>query len=141
MPTQLVKENEKLLTGGDLVHYHCPSTFLRKARKPRPFSVLNLKPIQMPSMNMDEVFSARAQFTTPQWMDVLLLRSVGMEPTNLDERVKWHLVTRMIPFVENNYNVCELGPRGTGEKPCLQGVFTELSACFGRTNHRCQPVL
>ena len=113
MPTQLVKENEKLLTGG----IWCIITvqyFFEEGQKTSPFSVLNLKPIQMPSMNMDEVFSARAQFTTPQWMDVLL-RSVGMEPTNLDERVKWHLVTRMIPFVENNYNVCELGPRGTGK--------------------------
>ncbi len=65
-------------------------------------------------MNMDEVFEARPQFSTEQWIDVLL-RSVGMEPTNIEQRVKWHLIARMIPFVENNYNVCELGPRGTGK--------------------------
>ena len=75
---------------------------------------MNLKPIQMPSMNMEEIFSARQYFTTEQWMDVIL-RSVGMEPTNLEDSVKWHLIARMIPFVENNYNVCELGPRGTGK--------------------------
>jgi ATP-dependent Lon protease len=65
-------------------------------------------------MNMEEVFSARQNFSVDQWMDVLL-RSVGMEPTNLETRAKWHLINRMVPFVENNYNVCELGPRGTGK--------------------------
>ena len=113
MPSALVKANEKLLTGG----IWCIITvqyFYEEGQKTSPFSVHHLKPIQMPSMNMDEVFSARRQFTTGQWVDVLL-RSVGMEPVNLEDRVKWHLVTRMIPFVENNYNVCELGPRGTGK--------------------------
>jgi ATP-dependent Lon protease len=65
-------------------------------------------------MDMEELFAARANFSTDQWLDTLI-RSIGMEPTNLKQRVKWHLLTRMIPFVENNYNVCELGPRGTGK--------------------------
>lgn len=68
----------------------------------------------MPNMDMDEVFEARKQFDRDQWIDVLL-RSVGMEPANIGPRTKWHLIARMIPFVENNYNVCELGPRGTGK--------------------------
>ncbi|MCC4264165.1 protease Lon-related BREX system protein BrxL [Oceanimonas baumannii] len=113
VPAGIVKDNEKLLTGG----IWCMVTvqyFYEEGQKTSPFSILNLKPIQMPSMNMDEVFEGRARFNTDQWMDVLL-RSVGMEPTNLDQRVKWHLIARMIPFVENNYNVCELGPRGTGK--------------------------
>jgi ATP-dependent Lon protease len=90
------------------------SYFYEEGQKISPFSVFNLKPIQMPSMNMDEVFDARRKFTMDQWMD-LLLRSIGMEPANLEHRAKWHLIARMIPFVENNYNVCELGPRGTGK--------------------------
>jgi len=65
-------------------------------------------------MNIDELYTARKEYTADQWMD-LLLRSVGMEPANLKHRTKWHLIARMIPFVENNYNVCELGPRGTGK--------------------------
>ena len=109
----LVKENEKLLTGGIwciiTVNY-----FFEEGQKTSPFSINTLKPIQMPSMNMDEVFTARQNFTVDEWIDVLL-RSVGMEPANLEPRVKWHLISRMIPFVENNYNVCELGPRGTGK--------------------------
>ncbi|WP_298909525.1 protease Lon-related BREX system protein BrxL [uncultured Psychrobacter sp.] len=113
VPTNIVKENEKLLTGG-IWSIITVQYFFEEGQKTSPFSIMNLKPIQMPSMNMDEIFSAREHFTNEQWMDVIL-RSVGMEPTNLEERVKWHLIARMIPFVENNYNVCELGPRGTGK--------------------------
>lgn len=113
IPPSIVKLNEKLLTGG----IWCIVTlnyFFEEGQKVSPFSVVNLKPIQMPSMDMGELFEARAGFSTDQWMDVLL-RSVGMEPANLEKRTKWHLLTRMIPYVENNYNVCELGPRGTGK--------------------------
>ena len=113
IPSNIVKQNEKLLTGG----IWCIVTlnyFYEEGQKISPFSVANLKPIQMPSMDMDELFAARGHFNTDQWLDVLV-RSIGMEPTNLKQRVKWHLLTRMIPFVENNYNVCELGPRGTGK--------------------------
>ncbi|VEE64283.1 Lon protease [Shewanella putrefaciens] len=113
IPSNIVKQNEKLLTGG----IWCIITlnyFYEEGQKTSPFSVAMLKPIQMPSMDMEELFAARAQFSTDQWLDVLI-RSIGMEPTNLKQRVKWHLLTRMIPFVENNYNVCELGPRGTGK--------------------------
>ena len=68
----------------------------------------------MPNMNMDELFSGRAALSTDQWRESLI-RSIGMEPASLKEDVQWHLLARMVPFVENNYNVCELGPRGTGK--------------------------
>lgn len=113
VPSQMVKDNEKLLMGG----IWCMITvqyFFEEGQKTSPFGLLTLKPIQMPNMNMDEVFDARANFSREQWID-MLLRSIGMEPANLESRTKWHLITRMIPFVENNYNVCELGPRGTGK--------------------------
>ena len=113
VPSQMVKDNEKLLTGG----IWCMITvnyFYEEGQKTSPFSLFTLKPIQMPNMDMDEVFEARKQFDRDQWIDVLL-RSVGIECANIEQRTKWHLITRMIPFVENNYNVCELGPRGTGK--------------------------
>lgn len=113
IPMQFVRDNEKLLTGG----IWCIVTlqyFFEEGQKTSPFAVSNVKPIQMPNMNMDEIFVGRKSFTQDQWIDVLL-RSVGMEPSNFKERTKWHLLARMIPFVENNYNVCELGPRGTGK--------------------------
>ena len=108
-----VKEYEKLLAGG----IWCIVTlnyFFEEGQKGSPFSVSNLKPIQMPNMDMEQFFEGRRAFTETQWIDVLM-RSTGMEPSNLEQRVKWHLLVRMIPFVENNYNCCELGPRGTGK--------------------------
>jgi len=113
IPSGIVKNNEKLLTGG-IWCIITLSYFFEEGQKTSPFSVSSLKAIQMPSMNMQEIFDARRFFTMDQWLD-LLLRSIGMEPANLKRRAKWHLLARMIPFVENNYNVCELGPRGTGK--------------------------
>lgn len=108
-----VKRYEKLLVGGIwsiiTVHY-----YHEEGQKGSPFTIGDLKPIQMPNMDMEEFFEARKAFSEDEWINVLL-RSTGMEPTVLDERVRWHLLARMIPFVENNYNVCELGPRGTGK--------------------------
>jgi ATP-dependent Lon protease len=116
-----VKEFEKLLVGGIwcivLINY-----YFEEGMKGSPFSIAELKPIQMPNMNMDGLYEARSHFTEEEWIDVLM-RSIGMEPTTIDERVKWHLLARLIPLVENNYNVCELGPRGTGKSH----VYKELS--------------
>ena len=87
-----------------------------------PFILSELKPIQMPNLDLAAVFEGRKAFTESQWIDVLL-RSTGLEPTNFEERVKWHLMARLIPLVENNYNLCELGPRGTGKSH----IYKEIS--------------
>ena len=84
--------------------------------------VEELTPIQMPNLNLAEVFEGRKKFTNREWID-LLLRSIGMEPTQLKEREKWHLLERLVPLVENNYNLCELGPRSTGKSH----VYKEIS--------------
>lgn len=110
---RMVKDNQKLLAGG-IWAIVTVSYFYDEGMKTSPFSIIELKPIQMPNFELSEVLIARKSFTEEQWMDVLL-RSSGMEPANLDERAKWHLLARMIPFVENNFNVCELGPRSTGK--------------------------
>ncbi|WP_284450081.1 protease Lon-related BREX system protein BrxL [Spongiibacter tropicus] len=109
----IVKEYEKLLVGGiwviaTLSYYH------EEGQSGSPFGVTLLKPIQMPNMNMEELFQGRAALSADQWRECLI-RSVGMEPAALGVDVQWHILARMIPFVENNYNVCELGPRGTGK--------------------------
>jgi len=108
-----IKRYQKLLAGG-IWSIVSLKYFYEEGQNSSPFIVEELKPIQMPNMNMEEVFEGRKAFTEDQWIDVLL-RSTGMEPSVFEERVKWHLIARMIPFVENNYNVCELGPRGTGK--------------------------
>lgn len=109
----IVKEYEKLLVGGIWV-IATLSYYFDEGQTSSPFGVSLLKPIQMPNMNMEELFTGRSALTTDQWRECLI-RSVGMEPASLNEDVQWHLLARMIPFVENNYNVCELGPRGTGK--------------------------
>lgn len=119
--TSYVKKFEKLLAGG----IWCIVTlqyFYEENQKGSPFVIQDLKPIQMPNMDMEELFQGCRAFTEEQWIDVLL-RSTGMEPTNFSERVKWHLLARMIPLVENNYNICELGPRGTGKSH----IYKEIS--------------
>ena len=109
----IVKEYEKLLVGGIWV-IATLSYYFEEGQTSSPFGVSLLKPIQMPNMNMDELFNGRAALSTDQWRESLI-RSIGMEPASLKEDVQWHLLARMVPFVENNYNVCELGPRGTGK--------------------------
>ena len=120
VPTSMVKQYEKLLVGG-MWALVTLEYFFEEGQKTSPFSVRQLKPIQMPNMDMDELREGRKQFTAEQWLDVLL-RSSGMEPTTLEKRVKWHLLARMVPFVENNYNVCELGPKGTGKSHIYKEV-------------------
>ena len=111
--TSTVKQYEKLLAGG-IWSIMTMRYFYEEGQKSSPFIVEDLKPIQMPNMDMSELYEGRRHFTEEQWIDVLL-RSVGYEPTQFEDRVKWHLLNRMVPLVENNYNVCELGPRSTGK--------------------------
>jgi ATP-dependent Lon protease len=117
-----VKEFDKLLVGGIWCMVKIDYFYDEEARNSNPFNVSSLQPIQMPNMDIHEVFEGRKNFTKNEWLDVLV-RSTGMEPTQLEERVKWHLLLRLVPLVENNYNMCELGPRGTGKSH----VYKELS--------------
>jgi len=117
-----VKEFDKLLVGGIWCMVKIDYYYDEEVKVANPFSVSSLQPIQMPNMDINEVFEGRKQFTKNEWIDVLI-RSTGMEPTQLEERVKWHLLLRLVPLVENNYNMCELGPRGTGKSH----VYKEIS--------------
>ena len=86
----------------------------KKQKDISPISVRKLTPIQMPHIDFNELKEGRKAFTKDEWIDVML-RSIGMEPDTLSNREKWLLLTRMIPLVENNFNLCELGPRSTGK--------------------------
>ena len=84
--------------------------------------IRDLQPIQLPNIDLDDILLNRKNFTKEEWIDILL-RSCGMEPTQFDDRVKWLLLARLIPLVENNFNLCELGPRGTGKSH----IYKEIS--------------
>lgn len=86
----------------------------KKQKDISPISIRRLTPIQMPHIDLDELKQGRKAFTKDEWLGVLL-RSIGMEPDELSYREKWLILTRMLPLVENNFNLCELGPRSTGK--------------------------
>lgn len=148
VPSDLVVHNEKLLVGGiwcivkieyiglnaddeDREEFE-EDIFGNQKRKKKikkkkskydsPFIISSLKPIQMPNLDLDEIKEARAFFTRDEWID-LLLRSAGYEPNELSQKEKFHYLLRFVPFTQKNYNLVELGPRGTGKSH----VYSELS--------------
>ena len=94
----------------------------KKQKDISPISIRKLTPIQMPHIDIEEVRAGRKAFTQDEWMDVML-RSCGYEPEQLNQRKKWLLLARMLPLVENNFNLCELGPRSTGKSH----IYKEIS--------------
>ena len=117
-----IRDYERLLCGGIWCIVQMEYYYDEADKNRSPFLIHKLTPIQMPSLDFDEVKEARENFTDDEWIDVVL-RSVGMEPLQFDKRVKWLHLARLIPLVENNYNLVELGPRGTGKSH----VYKEIS--------------
>lgn len=117
-----VKKYEKLLAGGIWCIIKMSYYYDEADKKNSPFFIDSITPIQMPNMDIKEFFYKRSSFNKEEWID-LLVRSMGLEPTQLENKVKWHLIERAVPLVENNYNLCELGPRGTGKSH----IYKEIS--------------
>ena len=110
-----VKDYDRLLCGGIWCILQMEYEFIEEDKKnTQPIRIRKLTPIQMPHIDIDELKQGRKAFTKDEWLDILL-RSIGMEPDEFTYREKWLLLTRMIPLVENNFNLCELGPRSTGK--------------------------
>jgi ATP-dependent Lon protease len=118
-----IASNERLLTGGFYAEVHLEyDAAIAQEKNGRPFGIINLRPIQLSSLNaLETMAQARIQFTTEQWRE-LLLRSVGFEPSEISERDQDVLLLRMVPFIERNYNMVELGPRGTGKSYLFQQI-------------------
>ncbi|MGO3778005.1 MAG: BREX system Lon protease-like protein BrxL [Canibacter sp.] len=116
-----VKQNPKLLVGGvwcicDIEYFHSDD------QRVVPWILGSLKPIQVAGVDIDHYYEARKEFTTDEWID-LLMQSIGLNPEQFNDRGKLIALTRLIPFVERNYNVVELGPKGTGKSH----TFSEFS--------------
>lgn len=115
-----VKKFDKLLVGGIWSIIKIKYDF--EENKRMPFVIESLNPIQLPNMDIEGLFEGRKHFTKDEWMDILI-RSMGIEPSQLKQNQKWHFLERIVPLVENNYNMCELGPRGTGKSH----IYKEIS--------------
>ena len=108
------EKHDRLLCGGIWCIVQLEYEYIEEDKNDCPIHIRKLTPIQMPHVDLDELKRGRKNFTKDEWIDVLL-RSIGMEPDTLSYREKWLLITRMLPLVENNFNLCELGPRSTGK--------------------------
>ncbi len=113
---------DRLLSGGIWCIVQLSYEFFEEDSHGTPVNIRKLTPIQMPHIDMEEFKAGRPHFTKEEWLD-LILRSSGMEPTVLEYRTKWLLLSRMLPLVENNFNLCELGPRSTGKSH----IYKEIS--------------
>lgn len=145
--SDLVVHNEKLLTGGiwcllkieyvglnreeeeepfeeDIFGNHKQKKKIKKKKSKydSPFEIASLKPIQMPNLDLDEIKESRAFFSKDEWI-AMILRSAGYEPDELSQKEKLHYLLRFVPFIQKNYNLVELGPRGTGKSH----AYSELS--------------
>ena len=113
---------DRLLCGGIWCIVQLDYEYIEEEKNASPIHIRKLTPIQRPHVDIRELKQGRKAFTKEEWMDVML-RSIGMEPDSLKEREKWLLLLRMLPLVENNFNLCELGPRSTGKSH----LFKEIS--------------
>ena len=120
---ELVRENERMLTDGFYAEVTLSyDGIIAQEKGGRPFKADALRPIQMSKSDVLDIYAqARRVFTTQEWID-FLLRSMGLEPVGFNERAKRVVLLRMIPFVERNYNLVELGPRGTGKSHLFQQI-------------------
>ena len=111
---------DRLLCGGIWCIVQLNYEYVEEEKKNgTPIRITKLTPIQMPHIDIEDLKQGRQAFTKEEWLDVML-RSIGMEPDELSYREKWLLLTRMIPLVENNFNLCELGPRTAVRKVCRE---------------------
>ena len=113
---------DRLLCGGIWCIVQLEYEYDEEDKFSSPIKIDKLNPIQMPHVDINELKEGRKAFTKNEWIDVIL-RSIGMEPDQLNEREKWLLLLRLVPLIENNYNLCELGPRSTGKSH----VYKEIS--------------
>lgn len=122
VPEEYPTRYDRLLCGGIWCIIQLSYDYNENEQNKNPISITKLTPIQMPKIDIKELKEGRKAFTKQEWIDIML-RSIGMEPDKFEEREKWLLLTRLIPLVENNFNLCELGPRSTGKSH----IYKEIS--------------
>lgn len=133
VPEALIRQYDRLLVGGIWAQVELKHVYDEEAKGKRsPFWIESMKPIQLATFDLEEYRQCRRQFTTDEWID-LLIRSIGMEPLYFDRRLKLLLLTRLIALCEQNYNFVELGPRGTGKSYAFQELSPYVILLTGPT--------
>ncbi|WP_437305645.1 protease Lon-related BREX system protein BrxL [Sorangium sp. So ce388] len=132
VPTQYVRDFDRLLTGGVWAQLDLRFEYDEEAKGKNPFWIDKLTPIQIATFDLEEYRRVRREFTTDEWLD-LMLRSMGYEPAEMSRRLKLHFLVRLIPLAERNYNLVELGPRGTGKSYVIQEVSPYTALLTGPT--------
>ena len=120
--SDMIKKYEKLLAWWIWCILQLSYQFEEWNNSTSPFAIDTLKPIQLPNVDIEEIKNNRKHFSNEEWISIIL-RSVWMESENFEDTVKWHLLERLVPLVENNYNYCELWPRSTWKSH----VYKEIS--------------
>lgn len=132
IPEHYISDFERLLTGGIWAQIDLRFEYDEENRGKYPFWVDKLTPIQLANFDLDDYRKIRAEFTTDEWMD-LLLRSMGYEPSVMEKRLKLLFLMRLVPLCEQNYNLVELGPRGTGKSYAVQELSPYAALLTGPT--------
>ena len=132
VPTHYVRDYERLLTGGIWAQLDLRFEYDEETRGKYPFWIEKLTPIQIATFDLEEYRRVRRDFTADEWLD-LMVRSMGYEPSGMPRRLKLHFLVRLIPLAERNYNLVELGPRGTGKTYVVQEVSPYAALLTGGT--------
>jgi len=133
IPDKYIREYDRLLMGGVWAQINLSHLFDEEAKGKRsPFWIEELRPIQLANFDLEEYREGRRQFSSDEWID-LLIHSIGMEPSHFDRRLKLHFLARLIPLCEQNYNLVELGPRGTGKSYAYQELSPYVILLTGPT--------
>jgi ATP-dependent Lon protease len=144
IPTQYIRDYERLLTGGIWAQVDMRFEYDEETRGKNPFWIDRLSPIQVATFDLDEYRTLRQEFTADEWIDVLV-RTMGYEPSQMERRLKLLFLVRLIPLIERNFNLIELGPRGTGKTYAVQELSpygalltgpTTVANMFGHMNGR-----
>ena len=132
VPTQYVRDYERLLMGGVWAQLDLRFQYDEEEKGKYPFWIEKLTPIQIATFDLEDYRRARREFSTDEWLD-LMVRSMGYEPGEMSRRLKLHFLVRLIPLAERNYNLVELGPRGTGKSYVVQEVSPYSALLTGPT--------
>jgi len=132
VPTHYVREYDRLLMGGVWAQVDLRFDYDEESRGKLPFWIDKLAPIQIATFDIDAYCGLRGEFTSDEWVD-LLVRSMGYEAAEMDRRLKLHFLIRLLPLCERNYNLVELGPRGTGKSFVIQEISPYCALLTGPT--------